>query len=74
MKYNLTVPRDVVMTICQQIDKDGVDKRKGKKLIRRKYHNKGPNYVWHMDGYDKIKPFGFGIHGWIDGYSRKIVA
>jgi hypothetical protein len=42
------------MTICQQIDKDGVDKRKGKKLIRRKYHNKGPNYVWHMDGYDKL--------------------
>jgi hypothetical protein len=40
MKYNLTVPRDVVMTICQQIDKDGVDKRKGKKLIRKKYHKK----------------------------------
>ena len=27
----------------------------------------GPNYVWHCDGYDKLKPFGFPIHGCIDG-------
>ena len=26
-----------------------------------------------MDGYDKLKPFGFCIHGCIDGYSRLIV-
>ena len=29
---------------------------------------KGPNYVWHMDGYDKLTPFGFCIHGCVDGY------
>lgn len=28
----------------------------------------GPNYVWHCDGYDKMKPYGFPIHGCIDGY------
>ena len=27
----------------------------------------GPNYLWHIDGYDKLKPFGFAIHGAIDG-------
>ena len=27
----------------------------------------GPNYVWHCDGYDKLKPYGFPIHGCIDG-------
>ena len=26
-----------------------------------------------MDGYVKLKPFGFAIHGAIDGYSRKIL-
>ena len=26
-----------------------------------------------MDGYDKLKPFGFPIHGAIDGYSRRII-
>ena len=29
---------------------------------------KGPNDVWHLDGYDKLKPYGFSIHGCIDGY------
>lgn len=29
--------------------------------------------IWHIDGYDKLKPFGFCIHGAIDGYSRKIL-
>ena len=28
--------------------------------------------MWHIDGYNKLKPFGFAIHGAIDGY-RKIL-
>ncbi len=27
----------------------------------------GPNYVWHIDGYDKLKQFGFAKHGCVDG-------
>ncbi|CAG2242609.1 unnamed protein product [Mytilus edulis] len=27
----------------------------------------------HIDGYDKIKPYGIAIHGAIDGYSRRIL-
>ena len=30
----------------------------------------GPKFVWHLDGYDKLKPSGFTIHGASDGYSR----
>ena len=30
------------------------------------------NYVNLLEGYDKLKPFGFPIHGAIDGYSRKV--
>ena len=26
-----------------------------------------------MDGYDKLKPFGFSIHGCLDGFSRRIL-
>ena len=29
--------------------------------------------MWHIDGYDKLKPFGFAIHGAIDGFSRRII-
>ncbi len=30
-------------------------------------HMQGPNFCWHLDGYDKLSPFGFHIHGCIDG-------
>ena len=46
--------------------------RKGK-LSRRLYRNKGPNHLIHLDGYDKLSPFGFYIHGAIDGWSRKLL-
>ena len=29
--------------------------------------------MWHIHGYDKLKPIGFPIHGAIDGFSRKIL-
>lgn len=34
----------------------------------------GPNFIWHVDSYDKLKPFGFPINGCIDGYANRIVA
>ena len=61
--------RDVVHII--QPDRNRA-MRKGR-LQRRKYYAAGPNHIWHCDGYDKIKPFGFAIHGSIDGWSRKLI-
>ena len=29
--------------------------------------------MWHIDSHDKLKPYGFSIHGCIDGFSRKII-
>lgn len=43
------------------------------RLRRRQYANKGPNFLWHIDGYDKLKPYGIAISGCIDGYSRYII-
>ncbi|CAH3036649.1 unnamed protein product, partial [Pocillopora meandrina] len=42
-------------------------------LSRHIYRCPGINGTWHLDGYDKIKPFGFPISGCIDGYSRRVV-
>ncbi len=33
----------------------------------------GPNFCWHMDGYDKLTPFGIGVHACIDGYVQTIL-
>ena len=50
-----------------------VEERRLRRLHRRSYANPGPNFCWHLDGYDKLKPFGFAIHGAIDGFSRKVM-
>ena len=42
-------------------------------MKRRQYFAKGPNYLWHVDSYDKLKPFGLCISGCIDGFSRRII-
>ena len=48
--------------------------RTKKRLRRRAYSSKGPNFIWHIDDHDKLKPFGFSIHGCIlDGFSRRLI-
>jgi hypothetical protein len=55
------------------LDPSGVQARLHRKLRRRQYVSDGPNATWHIDGYDKLKPFGICIHGCIDGFSRQII-
>jgi len=55
------------MELLRQMDPLGTVRRKRHRLQRRVYRNKGPNYVWHVDGCDKLCPYGFEIHGCIDG-------
>lgn len=33
----------------------------------------GSNHCWHVDKYDKLKPFVLAIHGCVDGFSRKVM-
>ena len=67
------VPRRVVAALLKEIDPEGTENRRRHRLKRRQYNNPGPNFAWHIDGYDKLKPYGFPIHGGIDGFSRKIL-
>lgn len=30
--------------------------RRARRLHRQKHANPGTNYLWHVDGYDKLKP------------------
>ena len=65
--------RQAVTTYLQETDPERCERRRRRKLKRRVNTNPGLNYCWHIDGYDKIKPDGFAIHGCIDGYSRKVI-
>ena len=65
----LHVPRIIVQDLLKELDPEGTQLRRARRLKRRIYYNPGLNQAWHMDGYDKLKPFGFPIHGAIDGCS-----
>ncbi|XP_066275824.1 uncharacterized protein [Branchiostoma lanceolatum] len=70
-KYWLNVRRSTVQRILQEEDPEGSAQRRQRRLIRRDYFSLGPSQVWHIDGNDKLKPYGFCLHGCIDGYSRR---
>ena len=66
IKNQLNVSRGLVAQIMKELDPVGVDARRRRTLRCSLYFNKGPNWVWHLDGYDKLKPFGF--EGRVDAY------
>ena len=43
--------------LIKLLDPEGVEQRRAQRLRRKHYCSKGPNALWHMDGYDKLKPF-----------------
>ena len=63
------VRRGDVRLALHKLDPDIANKRSRRRLQRIKYRNPSPNYVWHTDGQDKLKPYGLSIHG----YSRQII-
>ena len=72
-KHGLQIPHLVIQIILREVDPEGSRLRWANRLHRRSYLNPGPNYCWHADVYDKLKPYGFPIHGCIDRFSRKIM-
>ena len=42
-------------------------------LKRRVYKVRGANALWHHDGNEKLRPWGFYIHGCVDGHARLII-
>ncbi len=69
----LRVRKEDVRMVLKELDPAGVSMRRARRLRRRNYFAKGPNFIWHLDSYDKLKPYGVCINGCIDGFSRKII-
>ena len=42
-------------------------------IKRRVYKVRGANALWHQDGNEKLKWWGFWVHGCVDGHSRLII-
>ena len=73
VKYGINTSRESVRKILKILDPVGVENRKRKLIRRRIYISDGPADIFHIDGNDKLKKWGFPIHGCVDGFSRKIM-
>ncbi len=71
--YHIQISRENVRLLLRHMDPCGVKARQRSRLRRRRYTAKGPNYLYHVDGWDKLKRYGLCIHGCIDGFSRRIM-
>ncbi|XP_031328425.1 uncharacterized protein LOC116159560 isoform X2 [Photinus pyralis] len=69
----ITVQRNRIRSILNDIDPVGTAKRWSSVVKRRTYNVPCPNSLWHMDAHLKISRWGFVTHGCIDGYSRMII-
>ena len=61
------------MEILREEDPAGTLLRKSKYIKQRVYICHGSNHTWHADGNNKLKPYGFPLHGCVDGFSRKVL-
>ena len=72
IRNGFMVSRVIVAQIMKHLDPI-VNARGRRKLRHRLYYSPSPNWVWYLDGYDKLKHYDFEIHGCTDGYSRHVL-
>ena len=67
--------RNDVAAAQQALDPEGVAQRHpGNRRPRlENYVTSGPNFLWCLDGHDKLTQYGIQIYAAIDAYSRKII-
>jgi hypothetical protein len=68
--HHIWISRTMIHEDLRIVDAEGLEIRRARKLQRRIFHSAGPDQVWSLDGHDKLKRWGFAIHGCCDGYSR----
>jgi len=64
-KHRMIVPYETVRMLLRQIDPVAVCNRRQHRLHRRTYFSHGPSDTWHIDGYDKLRPYGILISGYV---------
>ena len=73
-KQKILIRKEDVRKAILELKVEGVQQRKRRKLVREKYRSLSLSYhIWHVDGHDKLKPFGFSVYGCINRFSRKLI-
>ena len=67
------VKQETIRVVLSVLSPENAAQRASRRLRRRHYFARGPNFLWHCDSYDKLKNFGICINGCVDGFSRKVL-
>ena len=70
-EHGLRVKKEDVRLVLKELDPRGLSLRQARRLRRRSYFSRGPNFIWHMDSYDNLKTYGFCINGSINVFFSK---
>ncbi|TEB19302.1 hypothetical protein FA13DRAFT_1666561, partial [Coprinellus micaceus] len=62
------IQRHRVRASMRRVDAVGQALRRRTTISRRRYGNKRPNAMWHIDGHHKLIRYGIVIHGAVDGF------
>ena len=50
LRHGVHVSQKMVARMMKEIDPEGVELRKSRRLTRRRYTSLGPSFCWHLDG------------------------
>ena len=73
-QLKIPVARSRLFSIYRTLAPDAIDRRKrNMQRHRGEYIVPGPNFIWSVDGYLKLAPYGIEIYAAIDAYSRYVI-
>ncbi|VDB86753.1 unnamed protein product [Peniophora sp. CBMAI 1063] len=72
-RYNgLRIQKERIRQAVRRVDGLGMAERKAPEVRREKYEVPRANHLWHLDGHHKLIPWGFVLHGCVDGFDDYI--
>jgi hypothetical protein len=71
---NRVVHRDTLFAMLHILNPKAIFRRTARiQSKKREYIVPSPDYIWSIDGHNKLSPFGIDIYTYIDAYSRAII-
>jgi len=74
-QFGYKARRNDLAAAQKHLDRAGVASRlPSHRCVRlENYTTSGPNFLWCLDGHDKLAQYGIEIYAVVDAYSRKII-
>lgn len=70
-RYNsIRIQKERVRQSVRRVDGLGMAEHRRQNVTRDVYEVPRANHLWHLDGHHKLIPWGFVIHGCVDGFDN----